>query len=362
MALHLITGKPGSQKSAYAMTLALKFIKEGRPVYFCNWRGLSSDFNVLDHFKDWASLPEGSAIFIDEIQEFTREVKTNAKTEELPPHFTALEKHRHLGYDFFIVTQHPVFIHTHLRRLVEDHRHHVRTKGFPFSTQRIWNYCCSTPEDPKEASASNGCQTVIFKPDKDVFNHYESTVLDTHSKFTIPPKLKFLSILLLIGFSIFIYTAYSSYNNLSSEKKLSSNSSQSSDTSLQSDLSPSSNSSFLNSSSEALFPSSDLLTQIEQLPPQKPVYDPSNPFMQYEYEYGSYSDVPYFVGCISDNKTCTCYTQQATRLTVSKSSCQAYLKNPTFDPYLSSRSSNSDSVPVDSSSLPTSFDSISPDP
>ena len=56
-------------------------------------------YQVLDHFKDWVDTPETSVIFIDEVQEFTRDVPTNCKTEDLPSWMTLLEKHRHEGKD-----------------------------------------------------------------------------------------------------------------------------------------------------------------------------------------------------------------------------------------------------------------------
>ncbi|EYT12609.1 zonular occludens toxin domain protein [Acinetobacter sp. 1592897] len=46
----------------------------------------------------------------------------------------------------------------------------------------------SDPDDFQKANFKNGCTTTIYRPNKEVFNWYESTVLDTH-KFKIPTKL-----------------------------------------------------------------------------------------------------------------------------------------------------------------------------
>lgn len=192
MAIKLITAQPGSYKTAMMMELANKIASEGRPIYLCNVRGLKPEipfpYQTLDHFKDWVDTPETSVIFVDEVQEFTRDVPTNCKTEDLPRWLTLLEKHRHEGKDIFIVTQHPMFIHTHVRRLTSEHIHLVRNGNVPFAAKRSWGFVESDPDDFQKANFKNGCTTTIYRPNKEVFNWYESTVLDTH-KFKIPTKL-----------------------------------------------------------------------------------------------------------------------------------------------------------------------------
>lgn len=209
MAIKLITAQPGSYKTAMMMELANNMSSEGRPIYLCNVRGLKPEipfpYQVLDHFKDWVDTPETSVIFIDEVQEFTRDVPTNCKTEDLPSWMTLLEKHRHEGKDIFIVTQHPMFIHTHVRRLTSEHIHLVRNGNVPFAAKRSWGFVESDPDDFQKANFKNGCTTTIYRPNKEVFNWYESTVLDTH-KFKVPPKLiKGVAMVAgIIGFAVWI--------------------------------------------------------------------------------------------------------------------------------------------------------------
>ena len=209
MAIKLITAQPGSYKTAMMMELANKMSSEGRPIYLCNVRGLKPaipfPYQVLDHFKDWVDTPETSVIFIDEVQEFIRDVPTNCKTEDLPTWMTLLEKHRHEGKDIFIVTQHPMFIHTHVRRLTSEHIHLVRNGNVPFAAKRSWGFVESDPDDFQKATFKNGCTTTIYRPNKEVFNWYESTVLDTH-KFKVPPKLiKGVAMVAgIIGFAVWI--------------------------------------------------------------------------------------------------------------------------------------------------------------
>lgn len=225
MAIYLTTGKPGSFKTASTIEHAQKTLADGRLVYFCNFRGLKAEengFNVLEHFNEWESIPDGSVLYVDEVQEFTRDVKTAAKTEELPEWFTKLEKHRHRGIDIYLNTQHPMFIHTHIRRLVEKHMHLQRTEGLPFAMKRAWGQVCDQPEDIKNASIKMGCTTEMYRPNKSVFKLYESTVLDTH-KFKFPTKLfKSAAILFgLIGFAVLIgYPVAKKYLNFGGDKEI----------------------------------------------------------------------------------------------------------------------------------------------
>ncbi|MCZ3316446.1 zonular occludens toxin domain-containing protein [Acinetobacter baumannii] len=224
MAIKLITAQPGSYKTAMMMELANKMSSEGRPIYLCNVRGLKPaipfPYQVLDHFKDWVDTPETSVIFIDEVQEFTRDVPTNCKTEDLPTWMTLLEKHRHEGKDIFIVTQHPMFIHTHVRRLTSEHIHLVRNGNVPFAAKRSWGFVESDPDDFQKATFKNGCTTTIYRPNKDVFEWYESTVLDTH-KFKVPPKLiKGVAMVAgIIGFAVWIgYPVASKYLHMNDKE------------------------------------------------------------------------------------------------------------------------------------------------
>lgn len=330
MAITLITGKPGSMKTAFVIETALKLMEEGTDCYFCNFRGLNPEFNVLDSFSDWQDLPDGSTVFIDEIQEFTRDVRTNAKTEELPEYFTALEKHRHRGFTFYIVTQHPLFIHTHIRRLVDEHRHFVRTKGIPFATQRIWQYVVDKPEDYKEASLQSGCQTVVYKPNKEVFKHYESTVHDTHSTFKFPSKLKFVGGLCLIGLSIFGFLTYKVYNSMNSKL----------DPTPIASNAPQDNSNDIVTPTPAVLPASTPVPENIRMDSSLD-YDPNLPFEDRVYDYPKFSDKPFIVGCMSDSEKCNCYSQQMTKLDVSFADCKAFIKNRPFDPYQSLHSNNS---------------------
>ncbi|EMC1591018.1 zonular occludens toxin domain-containing protein [Acinetobacter baumannii] len=344
MAIKLITAQPGSYKTAMMMEIASKMASENRPIYLCNIRGLKPEipfpYQVLDHFKDWIDTPETSVIFIDEVQEFTRDVPTNCKTEDLPRWLTLLEKHRHEGKDIFIVTQHPMFIHTHVRRLTSEHIHLVRNGNVPFAAKRTWGFVESDPDDFQKATVKNGCTTSIYRPNKEVFNWYESTVLDTH-KFKIPTKLfKMVGLLAaLVGFSVYIgYPVFNKYFG-SKEQEVSAT-----------DTSPQPNNSNMTLAEKAKLDAAMAGLTPEQyadlMHPEKRnaelqavndvrmetiavKYNPNRPYdmdtSQIQYEVTA---KPVFSGCMKKNGKYVAYTQQGTILhDVSQSDCRKLMED-----------------------------------
>lgn len=327
MALTLVTGKPGSYKSAYVMDIALKTDKT-RPIYFCNFRDLKLDSLVsqgypafeMSDFSDWVDCPDGSLIFIDEIQEFTRNVSTKAKTEELPEHFTLLEKHRHRGIDIFIVTQHPMFIHTHLRRLLESHIHMQRAVGLPYANKRQWHQVCNDPEDMKNATIQNGCTVEIYRPPSKVFDYYTSTVNDTH-KFKVPRKLITYGVLVAIGLSLFFFFGYPFYKKFISKDDSSTSTSNSAsapvlDKVVQNPL-----------PSTSVEKKTDINAGL--------VYNPYDPYSYKPLDNRPPIDFPRVKGIIIFDGRCYAYSQQGTRIDMPQKTCYKVFDDRPFD-YLSS--------------------------
>ncbi|MCH7378586.1 zonular occludens toxin domain-containing protein [Acinetobacter higginsii] len=338
MAIKLITAQPGSYKTAMMMELAEKYATGGRPVYLCNVRGLKPaipfPYQVLDHFKDWVETPETSVMFIDEVQEFTRDVPTNAKTEELPKWMTLLEKHRHEGKDIYIVTQHPMFIHTHVRRLTSEHIHLVRNGNVPFSVKRMWGHVESDPDDMQKASMKSGCTTSIFRPKKDVFDWYESTVLDTH-KFKIPTKLiKGLAMVgALVGFSVYMgYPVAQKYLNIG-DKQVTAQQPQQPQSMADRYKQDAANAGL---TPEQLADLQNPEKRNAELQARNPVdmntivmkYSPNKPYEDYTQQVAyKPTDMPRFSGCMKKNGKYVAYTQQGTKLDVSQEDCRRLIED-----------------------------------
>ncbi|MBR9882299.1 MAG: hypothetical protein GYB21_00975 [Oceanospirillales bacterium] len=200
--LHLFTGLPGSTKTANMLHYVQTKLKQkgkgswaGRPVYFYNINGCCADgWTELteEECRKWYELPEGSIILIDEAQMLFRPVQK--KDQVSPPEITELERHRHKGFDLLLTTQHPMLIHTAVRRQVQMHWHLERPYGLKTKAYK-WEKCRSDPDDHfarKEAEVES------VKVPNEIFTLYQSTVLDTHKK-RIPKKL-----LIVLGSIVFV--------------------------------------------------------------------------------------------------------------------------------------------------------------
>ena len=180
------TGLPGNGKTLYMLWyIKQKAEKEKREVFYHNVKDLNAD--VLGGWQSfepekWMDLPHGSIIFIDECQEvFPR--KPNGA--QLPTHYEELAKHRHKGFDIYLVTQHPTLIDNFVRRLVGQHFHSVRKFGLQRATIYEWANCNPAPETP---SSQKSAIPLKWAYPKEVFGWYKSAEVHT-VKRSIPAKL-----------------------------------------------------------------------------------------------------------------------------------------------------------------------------
>lgn len=337
MAFMLITGKPGSYKTAFALDYMLKEKAKGRPCYICNVRGLKDNsFYTLEKFEDWVNCPDGSVILIDEIQEFTRLVPTNAKTEDLPSYFTLLEKHRHRGIDFIVTTQHPVFVHTHIRRLAEMHIHFVRRKGLPFAVKKEWAETVSDPENPKNSAKNSGVISSTYRPNKAVFDIYESTVLDSHKmKFDRVYLIKLLPVLLVLLGLLYLapkayqrlvsYTNGTSYETQTDTAPVAAPLSQVNQTDQQSPSTPTiqvtveDNECFLKT---GISPQACAELRLKGIP----IYDPNDPYAYNPIPQAKPVDFPRVSGCVKWSGKYYAISQQGSKMPdVPESVCKTWL-------------------------------------
>lgn len=203
----LSTGLPGNGKTLFMLWyIQAKAKKENREVYYHNVKNLNTDavgpWMEFDP-ENWMDLPHGSIILIDECQEvFPR--KPNGAV--LPGFYSELAKHRHKGFDIFLVTQHPTLIDNFVRRLVGQHFHSVRKFGLQRSTVYEWSACQPAPE----TVASHKSAVVLkWKYPKEVFGWYKSAEVHT-VKRSIPAKLvlAILFVFSVIGVGVFVMHRY----------------------------------------------------------------------------------------------------------------------------------------------------------
>ncbi|QIK81671.1 zonular occludens toxin [Lysobacter sp. HDW10] len=186
--IYFYTGKPGAGKTALALTKARELLKEGREIYAWGVKDLDYDrigFKALPDPKEWESYPDGSVFFLDEAYGIFPSAAPGSK---VPPHIEALARHRHRGFDFILICQQPLQLHWFLRGLVEDHYH----------VEKIWK---SRKTDVKHwteyqgnTKASSNDKTTWVR-DKEIFDFYTSTTLDTTGGIQIPRWVKLVALM-----------------------------------------------------------------------------------------------------------------------------------------------------------------------
>lgn len=200
MPIQLTTGLPGNAKTLHTIGEVMKRAEaEGRPVYYHGIKELNLDWQQIDP-ENWMECPDGAIIVIDECQKIFR----NRTMGSVPPkHVTELEEHRHRGFDFYLITQHPSLIDPVVRRLVQTHKHMIRVMGMERSTVHKWNVCVDHPDKPNSRKDS---EKTIWAFDKGLYGVYKSAEVHTVRR-SIPMRVWALLALplVLIGAAYAVY-------------------------------------------------------------------------------------------------------------------------------------------------------------
>ena len=125
----LQTGVPGSGKTSSVVNMLMTDesythftdkdgVKKKRPLFVNGIPELKIEHEELSDeqiksqpFQDF--LPYGSLVIIDEAQ---RLMGTRSAASKVPPFIEALATHRHHGLDIVLITQHPSFLDSFVRR------------------------------------------------------------------------------------------------------------------------------------------------------------------------------------------------------------------------------------------------------
>ena len=218
--LILITGKPGSFKTAKTATLAIAYLKEGRSVYTNIDQFDYDGVQKLPENADWRDTPDGSVVIYDEAQQFEffqykgrEKLSSDGRVKEL-------ETHRHSGHDIILETQTPSFIHNHVLSLVGSHYHLHRAYGRGFADVFLWRYAVTMPDSTGAKNKAESHEK--FKPDSKIFEQYKSTTLDTH-KLRVPPIFWKLGGFLVFVVILISYMVFGSDNPFLSAHKIKDN-------------------------------------------------------------------------------------------------------------------------------------------
>lgn len=332
--LYLVTGGMGAGKTVFtlAWVRALQ-LASGRPVVMHRWtdpkdqvrkpritlKGEGLAFGWTDiEFEDWEKQPDGTIFIIDECHEVLP-TRTGPRST-VPSHIQALATHRHRGFDFYLITQHPKNMDAFVRRLIADpgwHRHLKRRNGSQFVAHLEWpavNERCEKNDSGKTATVSH------HKYPSEVFDWYVSTSLDT-AKLRIPKQL-YMLVAAAVAVPLLIYFVIQFLRGPSGAEKPAAAAAASSPTNLT--LMPSikrdsRDKAPLNAEQYA----ATLTPRFPDLAYTAPRYD----------ELTAPKRAPYPAACVQraqQKDDCKCYTQDATPYPISLDMCKRFAREGVF--------------------------------
>jgi zona occludens toxin len=187
--LYLSTGANGAGKTLFTLEDVRKLqLETNRPVFFKGFTAKRPllDFGWIEHdMKDWQSLPDGSICVWDECQE---DITSQTADKALDYERKILSEHRKRGFDFFFITQHPMNMGAFIRRTVAApgwHRHFKASSIALNSNELKWSTVNTQPEKPNSGASG----TVVSRThNKEVYDWYTSTVGDTAQR-KIPARV-----------------------------------------------------------------------------------------------------------------------------------------------------------------------------
>jgi hypothetical protein len=308
----LVTGAPGASKTSNVIA---KYAKEtSRPIFYRGIRDLTLPWQELsdDEVKRWPDhLPDGALLIVDEAQQIW---PRRSASQAVPPGLSALETHRHHGWDIVFITQDPGLLDVHARKIANEHFHYVRPFGAPFVTE----YHCGTGAiNPATRNDLKRCTEKKKPLPKAAWQFYKSAEVHTH-KFR-PPKILFVIAACLVLAPLAWFSFFDKLGNggLAQDGKADAQQVQQQGDSAASAQKPEKE---RKNWRELLKP------EVAGLPFTAPLYDDVA---------RTPTAVPRLAACVISRRTmsrCTCYTQQGTKITdVSRDMCVRFIEGGMFD-------------------------------
>lgn len=318
--LSLTTGLPGHGKTLRTLSQveALRD-KSGRVVYQSGIPDLTLPWHELPDPKNWASVPDGSIIVIDECQ---RVFPPRASGSSVPEHVRGLETHRHRGLDFFLVTQHPRLLDSHVRSLIEVHENVKRPFGQKYAKVTRWQACQDNP-----ARGEADAEVERWKYPKSVYAWYRSA-----TQHTVQPRLPWQKVLLLlfvVGFLAWAVLYMRARLYPSAPLPASAPAAAAAPSVSAPSVAAGSASSASPDSAPRVLGVQEWSTYwrpvLREVPASAPAYQAAGSLRPLA--------LPRVAGCLASRSECSCYSQQGTRLDLSPDACVSMLTRPPFDPY-----------------------------
>ncbi|MDF1636433.1 MULTISPECIES: zonular occludens toxin domain-containing protein [Alcanivorax] len=314
----LFTGKPGTSKTSHTLDFVLhdkRFAVQDsttrRPVYYRGIRDLSPELGWHElsdtDTQNWPDhLPDGAVLIVDEAQQIW---PVRAPSKAVPPGLTALETHRHHGWDIIFISQDPSLLDTHARKICNEQYHFSRPFGAPFV---IEYHSGSGYVNPSSKAELATCIQTKRKLPKRVWDLYKSAEVHTH-KFK-PPKIIFILPVIAAFAGFLVWYFLNNYGTGSPEtaQAATANGQQAQVVTRQT-YKP-------EDWGELLKP------EVRGLPYTAPIYSPKSK---------EPTVIPVVHGCMSmkaDFSDCTCYTQQGTTIMdMPQQMCRQVIKHGIFN-------------------------------
>jgi len=321
----LMTGAPGTGKTAKIVFEASKV--KNRPIFVMGIPDLKIPHETVPPIAEWTRLvptpedpkllvpeftfPPNAIIIIDEAQHVYR---PRASASKVPDHVAAFETHRHLGIDFWLLTQHPSLLDSNIRRLIKRHWHIHDT---PLGRKLLeWSQC----RDPDSKAERADAVTVDYKPPKEVFDLYKSAEVHTKVRRRLPAALFVVVVAVLLLVALAVFLGYRIKSKIAPSVPVENSEVKAPAAGV--------------SSVPTSIPATDPAEYMTSFYPRHPDYPESAPAYDGLRQVKS---VPVIAGCIKTAAYCRCYSQQATLLDVLPDRCAAIVANKVFDPYREDR-------------------------
>lgn len=308
-----ITGVPGAGKTLNTIKLVNdEWGDSDRPIFYCGINELTLPWTEITYEEviDWQSLPDSSIVLVDEAyQAFPR----RSHTKQVPPHVEALARHRHRGFDFYIITQKHTAVDHGLREYVGRHIHFDRQNGFNSCRRFEWNKAVDPDDYHNKETAT--VQRISFP--KEYYDKYKSAEVHTFQK-RIPRKMVYIGVLALVCVALLYRVFTKDYGTVMPE-----NVDINSESSWTNPLvNRAQDGNYL---TDAEYYAAQWTPRIKDIPHSAPVYD----------KITEVKTIPR-PQCIHRPKvaSCKCYTQQATPLELSDQTCLSIVRNGWFNPFI----------------------------
>jgi hypothetical protein len=188
----LLTAIPGSGKTLRLVGFIKAANAAGEQVFVTNINGLKLPHIPFADPREWADLPRGSVLVIDEAQNWFRARRSG----DPPKYLTDMETIRHAGIRLILATQQPNYLDTHLRGLVGLHEHLVRVQGEQAATIYRKDEVITDVQSGKGRAAADSEKWTFPQED---FALYESAQIHTVKKVMSSRKKRGIIIALIAG-------------------------------------------------------------------------------------------------------------------------------------------------------------------